>query len=101
MITAVETNVLLDILVPNKQFYEASALTREAHFLVACRSVTITMSGRVRVMLFSAKPLTISSDEQDELREMSLSRSLPAAGVFGASGYLVVSGARSRPPQWK
>ena len=30
MITAIDTNVLLDILIPNEQFYQASALALEA-----------------------------------------------------------------------
>jgi hypothetical protein len=35
-------------------------------------------------MPFRAKPLKLDAEEQDELRQMTLSRSLPAGDVFRA-----------------
>jgi hypothetical protein len=42
-----------------------------------------------------AKPLAITPDEQDELRLMSLSRSLPAGDVFKARVILMLASGRS------
>jgi transposase len=44
---------------------------------------------------FKAKPVTITSDERDELRQMSLSRSLPAGDVLKARIILMVACGRS------
>jgi len=44
---------------------------------------------------FKAKPLTLTSDEHDELRQMSLSRSRPAGDVIKARMILMLSGGRS------
>jgi transposase len=44
---------------------------------------------------FQAKPLAITPDEQDELRLMSLSRSLPAGDVFKARVILMLAAGRS------
>lgn len=44
---------------------------------------------------FQAKPLTITVDEQDELRQMSLSRSLPAGDVLKARIILMLASGRS------
>lgn len=38
----------------------------------------------IREMPFRAKPLTLNQDEQEELRQVALSRSLPAGDVFRA-----------------
>ena len=46
-------------------------------------------------MPFKAKPLTLSSDERDELRQMSLSRSLPAGDVFKARLILMLAAGRT------
>lgn len=46
-------------------------------------------------MPFQAKPLTVSADEQEELRQMSLSRSLPAGDVFKARLILMLAAGRS------
>lgn len=46
-------------------------------------------------MPFQAKRLTVTSDEQDELRQMSLSRSLPAGDVFKARLILMLAFGRS------
>lgn len=46
-------------------------------------------------MPFKAEPLAISPDEQRELREMSLSRSLPAGDVFKARLILMLASGRS------
>ena len=46
-------------------------------------------------MPFKAKPFAITSDEQDELRQMSLSRSPPAGGVFKARLILMLTSGRS------
>jgi transposase len=44
---------------------------------------------------FKAKPLRITSGEQDELRDISLSRSLPAGDVFKAQLILMLAAGRS------
>jgi transposase len=44
---------------------------------------------------FKAEPFTLSQDEQDELRQMSLSRSLPAGDVMRARMMLMLSAGRS------
>ena len=46
-------------------------------------------------MPFKSKALTLASDEQTELREMSLSRSLPAGDVFKARLILMLAAGRS------
>lgn len=46
-------------------------------------------------MPFKAKPLTITADEQNELRELSLSRSLPAGDVLKARIILMLGSGRS------
>jgi transposase len=46
-------------------------------------------------MPFQAKPLSLTPDEHDELREMSLSRSLPAGDVIRARLILMLSAGRS------
>jgi transposase len=44
---------------------------------------------------FKAKPLALTPDEHDELRQMSLSRSRPAGDVIKARIILMLSGGRS------
>jgi transposase len=44
---------------------------------------------------FEAKPLQLSAEERDELRQMSVSRSLPAGDVIRARMILMLSGGRS------
>jgi transposase len=44
---------------------------------------------------FKAKPLRVTPDEQEELRQMSLSRSLPAGDVFKARLILMLASGRS------
>jgi transposase len=44
---------------------------------------------------FKAKPLTLTADEQDELRQVSITRSLPAADVMKARMVLMLSAGRS------
>ncbi len=46
-------------------------------------------------MPFKAKPLTVTPDEQTELRQMSLSRNLPAGDVFKARLILMLAAGRS------
>jgi transposase len=46
-------------------------------------------------MPFRAEPLSLSGDEQQELRRMSLSRLLPAGDVFRARLILMLAGGRS------
>lgn len=46
-------------------------------------------------MPFRAKPLKLDEDEQDELRQMTLSRSLPAGDVFRARLILMLAQGRS------
>ena len=46
-------------------------------------------------MPFKANPLTITSDEQDELRQISLSRNLPAGDVLKARIILMLASGRS------
>lgn len=46
-------------------------------------------------MPFKATPLTLSAEETDELREISLSRSLPAGDVFKARLILMLAAGRS------
>ena len=51
--------------------------------------------GRQRSMPFAAKPLTLTEEEQDELRQVSLSRTLPAGDVFRARLILMLAAGRS------
>jgi hypothetical protein len=44
---------------------------------------------------FRTEPLTITSDEQQELRDISASRSLPAGDVFEARLILMLAAGRS------
>jgi len=44
---------------------------------------------------FTAKPVTLSPDDQEELRQMSLSRSLPAGDVMRARMMLMLAAGRS------
>lgn len=46
-------------------------------------------------MPFKARPLTLSADEEDELKQMSASRSLPAGDVFKARLILMLASGRS------
>jgi transposase len=51
--------------------------------------------GRLYDVPFKAKPLTITSDEQEELRQICVSRSLPAGEVFKARLILMLASGRS------
>jgi transposase len=46
-------------------------------------------------MPFAAKPLTLTEEEQDELHQVSLSRTLPAGDVFRARLILMLAAGRS------
>ena len=62
-----------------------------------CHSVTIStdIAPFFTVMPFLAEPLTLTDEARDKLRQMSLSRSLPAGEVFRARLILMLAEGRS------